>query len=57
VQKLQLVQQALINAANPTTICQHYGFKSYSTFYRNYQKFYGCRPSDDSRPTPRKIEL
>ncbi len=57
VQKLQLVQQALINAANPTTICQHYGFRTYSTFYRNYQKIYGCRPSDESRPTLRKIEL
>lgn len=57
LQKLQMCQQALINTANPTMICQHYGFKSYSTFYRNYQKFYGCRPSDDSRPTLRKIEL
>lgn len=57
LQKLQLCQQALTNAANPTSICQHYGFKSYSTFYRNYQKIYGRRPSDNSQPTLRKIEL
>lgn len=57
LQKLQLVQQALVNAANPTEICRHYGFATYSTFYRNYQKFYGCAPSDGTQQTLRKIEL
>ena len=57
LQKLQLVQQALINAANPTEICRHYGFANYSTFYRNYQKIYGCCPSDGSQQTLRKIEF
>ena len=57
LQKLQLAQQALINAANPTEICHCYGFANYSTFYRNYQKIYGCRPSDGNRHTLRKIEF
>ena len=57
LRKLQLVQQALINAANPTEICRHYGFATYSTFYRNYQKIYGCAPSDGTQQTLRKIEL
>ena len=56
VQKLQLVQQALVNAANPTEICRYYGFRTYSTFYRNYQKLYGCRPSDSPQPI-QKITL
>lgn len=46
-QKLQLAQQALKNNANPTEISRLYGFHSYSTFYRNYQKIYGCSPSDE----------
>ena len=57
LQKLQLVQQALINAANPTEICRYYGFATYSTFYRNYQKIYGCRPSDGNQQTLRRIEF
>lgn len=56
-QKLQLAQQALKNNANPTEICRLYGFRSYSTFYRNYQKVYGCRPSDIPQNNLRKIEL
>ncbi len=57
LQKLQLVQQALIHAENPTKVCREFGFLNYSTFYRNYQKVYGCRPSDSPRPTLEKIEL
>ena len=57
LQKLQLVQQALINAANPTEICHYYGFANYSTFYRNYQKVFGCCPSDGNQQTLRKIEF
>lgn len=56
-QKLQLAQQALKNNANPTEICRLYGFHSYSTFYRNYQKVYGCSPSDISQNNLPKIEL
>lgn len=57
LQKLQRVQQALINAENPTTVCRYYGFQNYSTFYRNYQKIYGCRPSDSPQRPLQKIEL
>lgn len=57
VQKLQLAQQALINAENPTKVCREFGFHNYSTFYRNYQKIYGCRPSDSPPNIPQKIEL
>lgn len=56
LQKLQMVQQALNNEVNPTDACRQYGFRTYSTFFRNYQKIYGCRPSD-SPPKTRKIEL
>ena len=56
-QKLLLVQQAMAGGANPTEICRQYGFGNYSTFYRNYQKAYGCRPSDNPRQSPQKIEL
>ena len=57
VQKLQLAQQALVNAENPTKVCREFGFHNYSTFYRNYQKIYGCRPSDSSQETLQKIVL
>lgn len=57
LQKLQLVQQGLTNAENPTKLCREYGFRNYSTFYRNYQKIYGCRPSDSPRQSLQKIEL
>lgn len=57
LQKLQIVQQALSSNANPTEICRQYGFRSYSTFFRNYQKLYGCRPSDIPKNNLRKIEL
>ena len=57
LQKLQMVQQALSNNANPTEVCRQYGFRSYSTFFRNYQKIYGCRPSDIPQNNLRKIEL
>lgn len=56
LQKLQMVQQALMNNVNPTEACRQYGFHSYSTFFRNYQRIYGCRPSDDP-PKTWKIEL
>lgn len=57
LQKLQMVQEALIHAENPTKVCWEFGFRNYSTFYRNYQKVYGCRPSDSPRQTLEKIEL
>lgn len=57
LQKLQLVHQALANGANPTEIYRHYGFHSYSTFYRNYQKIYGCSPSDSPKQPLQYIEL
>ena len=57
LQKLQQVRQALIAGANPTDICSDYSFQSYSTFYRNYQKIYGCRPSDTPRQSLQKIDL
>ena len=57
LQKLQLAQQALVNAENPTKVCREFGFHNYSTFYRNYQKTYGCRPSDNSQQILQKIEL
>ena len=53
-QKLRYVQQALKNNANPTEVCRQYGFRSYSTFYRNYQKVYGCSPSGSHRETPKR---
>ena len=56
-QKLQHAQQALKNKANPTEVCRHYGFRSYSTFYRNYQKVYGCSPSDNSKQSLQRIDL
>lgn len=57
LQKLQLVQHKLANAENPTKVCREYGFRNYSTFYRNYQKIYGCRPSDGPKQSLQKIEL
>ena len=56
-QKLLLVQKALLNNVHPTEACRQYGFRNYSTFYRNYQKVYGCCPSDDPRHTLNKIEV
>jgi AraC-like DNA-binding protein len=56
LQKLQMVQQALSNNMNPTEACRKYGFRTYSTFFRNYQRIYGCRPSDKP-PKSRKIQL
>lgn len=57
MQKLQLAQQALVNSENPTKVCREFGFHNYSTFYRNYQKTYGCRPSDNPQQILQKIEL
>lgn len=57
LQKLQMVQLALADGSNPTEICQEFGFRNYSTFYRNYQKFYGYRPSDNPKQSLLKIEL
>ena len=57
LQKLQLAHQALTNGANPTEIYRQYGFHSYSTFYRNYQKIYGCSPSDSTKQPLQNIEL
>lgn len=51
-QKFLLVNQAMVSGANPTEICRQYGFGNYSTFYRNYQKTYGCRPSDNAKQFP-----
>ena len=48
-QKLRYVQQALKNNANPTEVSRLYGFRSYSTFYRNYQRVFGCSPSDGQK--------
>ena len=55
--KLQMVSQELAHGANPTEIYRHYGFHNYSTFYRNYQKIYGCRPSDGSKQPLQHIDL
>ena len=57
MQKLQLVQKALHNNVHPTEACRQYGFRNYSTFYRNYQKVYGCSPSDGSKLPPHGFEL
>lgn len=57
LQKLQLVHHELSNGASPTDVYRRYGFHNYSTFYRNYQKYYGCSPSDRSKQPPQDIYL
>lgn len=57
LQKLQLAHQELTNGANPTEIYRHYGFSNYSTFYRNYHKFYGNCPSNSAKQPPHDIYL
>lgn len=56
IQKLQLVQKALLNNVHPTEACRQYGFRNYSTFYRNYQKVYGCSPSGGHRQSAQENE-
>lgn len=47
--KLQLAQRELRHGGHPTEVCSRYGFRNYSTFYRNYTAFFGVSPS---RGTP-----
>ena len=56
-QKLLLVHQAMVSGANPTEACREFGFRNYSTFYRNYQKFYGYCPSDSAQQPLQRTDL
>lgn len=55
LQKLLLVQKALLNNVNPTEACRQYGFRSYSTFYRNYQRVFGHCPSEDPQQITKEL--
>lgn len=57
LQKLLMVQKALANDVNPTEACRQYGFRSYSTFYRNYQRVFGIRPSDNPQKSITENDL
>ncbi len=49
--RMNASNMALQKGESPEEVCTKYGFLSYSTFYRDYKKYFGISPSET---TPRK---
>ncbi len=47
VKKLLVAQKMIASGEKPTTVAEKCGFSDYTSFYRNYIAFLGCRPSDE----------
>ncbi len=45
--RLALAQSDLKDKQKPTEVCLKYGYKDYSTFYREYRKYFGVSPSQE----------
>lgn len=45
--RLSLAQQAIRSGSKPTEVYLQYGFNNYATFFRDYKRYFGCRPSDE----------
>ncbi len=45
--RLALAQMDLLDKQKPTEVCLKYGYKDYSTFYREYRKYFGVAPSQE----------
>lgn len=46
--RLSLAQQAIRAGAKPTEVYLQYGFTNYATFFRDYKRFFGHCPSDET---------
>ena len=49
--KLTMAQRELRSGSKPTEVYTNCGFAEYSTFYRDYIKFFGCSPSNEAERT------
>lgn len=49
--RLSLAQQAIRAGAKPTEVYLQYGFHNYVTFFRDYKRFFGHCPSEESDAT------
>lgn len=45
--RLVLAQMDLKDKQKPTEVCLKYGYKDYSTFYREYRNYFGVAPSQE----------
>lgn len=45
--RLLLAQKMISSGEKPTIVCERCGFSDYSTFYRNYNIFFGHAPSEN----------
>ena len=50
--RLMLARKMLSEEERPTAVCTRCGFSDYTTFYRNYVGFFGCRPRSGRSPEP-----
>lgn len=46
--KMLLAQRELHTGAKPTDVCLNCGFSDYSTFFRDYKKYFGHAPSEET---------
>lgn len=44
--RLLMAQKLISSGEKPTAVCEKCGFSDYTTFYRNYNAFFGCSPSE-----------
>ena len=49
--RLSLAQQTIRAGAKPTEVYLQYGFNNYATFFRDYKRFFGHCPSNETHPT------
>lgn len=51
--RLSLAKEILNTGKKPTSVYSQCGFNNYSTFYREYKRYFGYPPSDNTDPTHR----
>lgn len=48
--RLLRAKELLRSGENPVVVCEKCAFQNYVSFYKNYQKFFGCSPKEDHQP-------
>lgn len=49
IKKTYAAREMLRNGASVTEVCEHFGYRSYPTFLRNYRAQFGINPSQEKR--------
>lgn len=52
IKRLFAARQRIRLGEKPTEVCQVYGYREYSTFYRAYLRHFGCSPKEDLLSPP-----